>query len=89
MTVLFYVSPKKSEEVNLHLRVSPHVILVNYLISLIRFQNVKITDVQLQNATANFRKCVMSTVTVLIYTGKCNINAEAHDDGEYNLKVRV
>ena len=89
MTVLFYESPKQSEEVNLRLRVSPHIVLVNYLISLIRFQNVKITDVQLQNATAQFKKCVISKVTVLIHTGKGNINAEAHDDGEYNLKVRV
>ena len=56
---------------------------------LINFQNFKITNVQLQIGTAHFKKCVISTVSVLIYTGQSNINAEANDDGEYNLKVRI
>jgi len=56
---------------------------------LISVQNFKITNVQLQISTAHFKKCVISTVSVLIHTGHKNINAETNDDGEYNLKVRV
>ena len=53
---------------------------------LLSYLNVKITKVQLQIATEHFTKCVTSTVSVLIHTGQSNINAEANDDGEYNLK---
>ena len=53
------------------------------------FQNVKITNVQLQIATEHFTKCAISTVSVLIHKGQSNINVEVNDDGEYNLKVRV
>ena len=85
---LFHESPTKSGEIILHPIVSPKIGLVNYLISLISFQNVKITNVQLQIATAHFKKCVISTVSVLMQ-GQSNINAEANEDGENNLKVRV
>jgi len=58
-------------------------------LSLINLLNVKITNAQLQNATAHFTKCVISTVSVLMHTGQRNINAETNDEGEYKLKVRV
>ena len=55
----------------------------------ISFQNVKITKVQLQIATEHFTKCVIPTVSALIRIGQSNINADANDDGENNLKVRI
>ena len=83
MAALFHESPTKSEEVNLHIGIA------NYLMRVISFQNIKITNVQLQIATEHFTKCATSTVSVLIHTGQSNINVEANDDGEYNLKVRI
>jgi hypothetical protein len=79
----------KSEQITLHLTTLPLIGLANYLMRLISIQNFKITNVQLQIGTAQFKKWVVLTVSVLIHTRQSNINAETNDDGEYNFMVRV
>jgi hypothetical protein len=73
---LFHETPIKLHQETLHLIISPHVGIKNVLMRLISFQNVGITNVQLQIATAHFKQCVIPTVSVLIHTQQSNINAK-------------
>jgi hypothetical protein len=78
----------RSEQVHLHLIISTHIELANFLMGLLSFQSSELltysNKLQLHTLSS-----VISTVSVLIHTRQSNINAEATDDGEYNLQVRV
>ena len=65
-TVLIYENPIESK-VNLHPIISPLKGLANYFLRIVSIQTVKITNVQLQIATAHFKQCHIDSISADTY----------------------